>query len=87
MGAALKQSWLERIIEAFRRLGGSALLPNLYAELGKVQGKPLTPMQQATVRKEIERHSSRSKTWGGRIDAFEPVVGVYGGWWRLRDPS
>ncbi len=78
-------NWLELIQKAFANLGGIASLPMLYAEIGKLRGATLTHTDQATVRKEIERHSSDSEVWQEKQDLFISTRGVGRGVWGLRN--
>jgi hypothetical protein len=80
--------WLDDILRAFSILGGRAFYKELYREIGKIRGHPLSPYEQAEVRKEIARHSSDSKVWqkakNKRPDLFYALDGVRSGYWGRR---
>ncbi|MBZ0148703.1 MAG: HNH endonuclease [Pseudorhodoplanes sp.] len=77
-------SWLDWIQKALLNLGGIAALPKLYVEIGNLRNKPLSHTDQATVRKEIERHSSDSEVWQEKQGLFFSIRGVGRGVWGLR---
>lgn len=77
-------TWLEDIQQALRSLGGSAHYANLYEALGVLRGAKLSKVDEATVRKEIERCSSASDNWRpGRPNLFRSVDGKGKGVWGL----
>ena len=80
--------WLDDILHAFSTLEGKAFYKDLYREIGKIRGYPLSPGEKAEVRKEIERHSSDSKIWqkakNKRPDLFYSLGGIRSGYWARR---
>jgi len=80
--------WLDDILRAFSILGGRAFYKELYREIGKIRGHPLSPDEKAEVRKEIARRSSDSKVWqkakSKRPDLFYSLDGVRSGYWGPR---
>jgi hypothetical protein len=83
-----KARWLDEILRAFSHLGGKAFYKDLYREIGKIRGYPLSPSEKADVRKEIGRHSSDSKIWqkakNKRRDLFYSLGGSGRGYWARR---
>jgi hypothetical protein len=80
--------WLDDILRAFSILGGKAFYKELYREIGKIRGHPLSSDEKADIRKEIERHSSDSKIWQKakkkRPDLFYSLGGIRRGYWARR---
>jgi hypothetical protein len=75
----------DQIVEALTKLGGDATYSQLYAEIEKLVGKPLSNGQRAGIRREIENHSSNSQNWDGmREDLFRSIGGIGSGHWGLR---
>lgn len=76
--------WLEVVVEALRRLNGSAELREIYREIARFSARSLTRQFEATVRKTIESHSSDSENFKGE-DIFYSVEGKGKGIWGLRE--
>lgn len=74
--------WIDIIVEAFQALNGSASLQDLYTYIEKNPKRKLTKSYQATIRKEIETHSSESKNYNKNNPDLFANVGH--GKWKLR---
>lgn len=75
---------LEYIIQALTNLGGKAHYYELYNEIERISGKIMTKNTKASIRAEIERHSSDSTQFNGKKDIFYSVNGIGNGTWGLR---
>lgn len=75
---------LEYIIQALTNLGGKTHYSDLYDEFERISGNRMTKNTKATIRAEIERHSSDSTQFAGKRDAFYSVNGLGNGTWGLR---
>ena len=84
---AHKNKWLDEIIEAIEELGGHAFYKDIYDKIIErdnmdlVQNKSWT----ASVRGPIERYSSDSDVYNGKMDIFYSVEGKGKGHWGLRN--
>lgn len=79
-----RRTWLEAIVEAFEALGGEAHYSDLYKQIKKNPHRELTSAWQATLRREIENHSSDSENYiKGKPDLFYSR-GIGTGIWGLR---
>lgn len=74
-------SVLEDVKNAFKNLGGVAMLPDVFDEYSKMHADPKYP----TVRAAIYTHSSNSKAFKNKGDYFWSVDGIRQGKWGLRD--
>ena len=78
-------AWTDEVREAFERIpNGIASYPELYANIVTNTHRALSTSWQATVRREIEQHSSDSESFLGKEDLFYTVNGLGGGVWGLR---
>ncbi|MFR7759859.1 MAG: hypothetical protein ACLU1X_02515 [Peptoniphilus grossensis] len=75
---------LEYIIQALTNLGGKAHYYELYNEIERISGKIMTKSTKASIRSEIQRHSSDSAQFAGKRDLFYSVNGIDNGTWGLR---
>lgn len=79
--------WVDIIIKAMRKLGGSAEYTDLYGMIENLYSLRLKtkPTWDATVRYTIGQYSSDSKHFGGKKDIFYSVEGMGNGIWGLRN--
>jgi len=76
--------WIDAIVQAFETLGGEAPYADLYKQIEKNPPRTLTKAWQATVRREVENHSSDSENYiKGKPDLFYSK-GIGTGVWGLR---
>ncbi len=89
MPRALRQTWVEDIVEYFRELGGEAHYSELYSHIERNPRRPLGRSWQAVVRRTIEQHSSDSTIWSKQKlpNLFRSVDGWGAGRWALRNPN
>ena len=80
----IKKTNLEYIIQALTNLGGKAHYSDLYDEYERVSGKKINSNVKASIRCDIERHSSDSTQFAGKRDIFYSVNGIDNGTWGLR---
>lgn len=78
-------TWLEEVVKTLTELGGQARLSEIYYYIEKHAHRSLPTNWRASVRKNIEYHSSDSQAYQGKIDLFSSVEGISGGVWRLKD--
>jgi hypothetical protein len=62
--------WTQEIVNAFETLDGIVSLTTLYAYIQKTSSRTLTKQWKATVRRDIEDHSSDSRNYKRRQDLF-----------------
>lgn len=79
-------TWLEEILSAFYVLGGATSYDKLYSYIEANTSRKLTKAWKATVRREIENHSTDSDNYTGGADLFYPVHGIHSrsGTWGLK---
>lgn len=77
--------WREDIEKALNNLGGQAHLSDIYCEIEKIREGKLSQKWHSVVRGEIERFSSDSKVYNGKLDFFYSVEGKGNGIWGLRN--
>lgn len=80
----VRETWRDTIIKAFQNLGGKANYDELYSEIERLRNKKnlsLSAQWKASVRKEIEIHSSDSANF--RTDDVFCKIGL--GYWGLRN--
>lgn len=80
----VRETWRDIIIKAFQNLGGKANYDELYLEIERLRNKKnlsLSAQWKASVRKEIEIHSSDSANF--RTDDVFCKIGL--GYWGLRN--
>ncbi len=77
-------TWKEEIIRAFEALDGIASYSQLYHYIETHTSRNLSPAWKATVRREVENHSSDSDNFTHRDDVFYSVSGLGRGVWGLR---
>jgi hypothetical protein len=80
----MPNSWVQDIVTAFEKLGGTARYGELYENVSKIRGGKLPRSWQATIRQSIESHSSHSRNYRGN-DLFYSVGGIGSGHWGLRE--
>lgn len=76
--------WHERLYKAIEKLGGEALLEDIYKEIEN-SGVDLTPAYQTTIRGIILKNSSDSAGYQGKRDWFYSVEGKGKGSWGIRE--
>ncbi|KGF11440.1 hypothetical protein HMPREF1633_05345 [Tissierellia bacterium S5-A11] len=79
-----KMTNLEYIVQALTNLGGKAHYYELYNEFERISGKIMTKNTKASIRFEIQRHSSDSTQFNGKKDLFYSEYGLGNGIWGLR---
>ncbi len=77
--------WKEEIVEALKLLGGTGSYQEIYDRIQQMSTRTLTREWKATVRREIENHSSSSDNYRGGEDLFVSVNGIGKGVWGLRE--
>lgn len=78
-------TWKEDIITVINNLGGQAHLSEIYAEIEKLRKDNLTQSWKSVLRGTIERYSSDSEVYNGKVeDLFYTVEGKGNGIWGLR---
>lgn len=77
--------WKDEIVNALKALGGIASYHDIYNQIQLTTSRNLTSEWQATIRREIENHSSESNNYRGGDDTFYPVEGIGRGIWGLRE--
>lgn len=84
---AHKNNWLDEIIEAIQELGGHAFYKDIYDKIIEKDNMDLIQNKswKASVRRTIERYSSDSDVYNGKVDIFYSVEGKGKGHWGLRN--
>ncbi|MFR1823033.1 MAG: HNH endonuclease [Clostridium saudiense] len=84
---AHKNKWLDEIIEAIEELGGHAFYKDIYDKIIERDNMDLIQNKswRASVRGTIERYSSDSDVYNGKLDIFYSVEGKGKGHWGLRN--
>lgn len=75
--------WLQQVLVALQKLGGEAPLRSIYAEIARTRPN-LNDKNKATIRHEIQTHSSDSELFEHKADLFYSVSGKGKGKWGLR---
>ena len=78
-------TWLEQVINALKALGGIASYSDIYDYIQKHSTRKLPPSWKAIIRATIERNSSDSEAFEGKMDLFYSVEGIGKGVWGLRE--
>ena len=81
-----QRRWLDDVVDAFRELNGIATYSQLYPAVQRRRKGQLPPNWEASVRREVEQHSSDSQAYTtGMPDLFFSVDGIGRGRWGLRN--
>jgi len=77
-------TWLEDVQRSLQILGGTAHLNEIYETVENIRQEPLREHWKASVRKQLEHHSSDSRHFQNGRDLFFSVQGIGRGHWGLR---
>jgi len=80
----MKTSWKDEVINAFKRIGKTAHLSELYKNIELNTSRKLSDSYKAIIRATLERNSSDSEAFNGKDDLFY-IVNIKGqGYWGIR---